>query len=327
MKPVDQLRLPPGGSSGLSSITTKPGRFSHSLPRPYSDQEPRQGRPPRMLPVFIWQMPPTWFNPSDWQLRITAMSSTHVAISGYQSLTQMPDWPCCANFRCEANSGVKAVLPIAVTGRTKLAGSGLPASFVSAGFGSNKSIWLGPPSMKHQMTLLACAGNCGGFGSDRVREPSRRGDRSIAGQKRSQREAPKPGSGAGQKIAARSGHCEMGLLPFCSRRQSTYRNSFEFRIAWQKSTIAAACAGGIGFRKRIGKRFFVWLFAVVLDGRRLTGDELRAEIEFGGLRLAGIGLNIGCRDQRRDRRAICLPTSPPSAAPPNAAPETARNRY
>ncbi len=59
-----------------------------------------------MLPVFIWQMLPTWFKPSAQQLRSTAMSSTQVAISGYQSLTQMPDWPCCLNFRFEPNSGV-----------------------------------------------------------------------------------------------------------------------------------------------------------------------------------------------------------------------------
>ena len=30
------------------------------------------------------------------------MSSTQVAISGYQSLTQVPDWPCCLNLRWQA---------------------------------------------------------------------------------------------------------------------------------------------------------------------------------------------------------------------------------
>ena len=37
------------------------------------------------------------------------------------------------------NSGVKAVLPIAVSGRGKLAGSGWPASFASVGLGSKRS--------------------------------------------------------------------------------------------------------------------------------------------------------------------------------------------
>src|SRR5688500_8597567 len=108
-----------------------------------------------MLPVFIWQTLPTWFKPSAVQLRTTAMSSTHVAISGYQSLTQPPDSPCCLNVRLHASKSVYAVRPIAVTGRTKLSGSGLPAILLSAGLGSNKSMWLGPPSRKHQMTDFA----------------------------------------------------------------------------------------------------------------------------------------------------------------------------
>ena len=60
-------------------------------------------------------------------------SSTTLATSGYRSLTHWPDWPCWANFRGEAISGVPLVTPIAVTGRLKLGGSGSPAYFSSAG--------------------------------------------------------------------------------------------------------------------------------------------------------------------------------------------------
>src|SRR4051812_41512283 len=119
------------------------------------------GRPIKMLPVFISQMLPTCVSPSAQQERMTAMSSTYLAISGYQSLTQMPDWPCCLNLRWLAISGVPAVLPIAVCGRGKLAGSGLPASLLSAGLGSKRSRWLGPPSRKHQMTDFALHGRGG----------------------------------------------------------------------------------------------------------------------------------------------------------------------
>src|SRR6478672_10095225 len=60
-------------------------------------------------------------------------------------------------------SGVKAVLPMAVIGRGKLAGRSWPANLLRVGFGSNKSRWLGPPSMKHQITDFALASNWGGL--------------------------------------------------------------------------------------------------------------------------------------------------------------------
>src|SRR5262245_40820122 len=123
-----------------------------------------------MLPVFISQTLPTCVSPSAQQERMTVMSSTQVAISGSQSLTQMPDWPYCLNFRLLAMSGVPAVLPMAVSGRGKLAGSGWPASLLSVGLGSNRSRWLGPPSMKHQMTDLALAGNIGVFAASGLSE-------------------------------------------------------------------------------------------------------------------------------------------------------------
>jgi len=42
-----------------------------------------------------------------------------------------------------------------------LAGIGWPAYLVSAGFGSNKSMWLGPPCMNNQITRFAFGAKCG----------------------------------------------------------------------------------------------------------------------------------------------------------------------
>ena len=52
--------------------------------------------------MFIWQTEPTWFSPFAQQLRTTAMSSTCLAISGYQSETHVPACPCCFQFRGDA---------------------------------------------------------------------------------------------------------------------------------------------------------------------------------------------------------------------------------
>ena len=48
-------------------------------------------------------------------------------------------------------------VPIAVMTLQKDAGMGWPASFCNSGFGSNRSTWLGPPSIKSQITDLALA--------------------------------------------------------------------------------------------------------------------------------------------------------------------------
>src|SRR3954454_25031766 len=119
------------------------------------------GRPARMLPVFIWQTPPTWFSPSAVQPCRNATSSTQLAISGNQSLTHEPDCPCRANVRLLSSKFVYAVRPIAATGRAKLPGKGLPPRRFNVGFGSNRSMWLGPPSRKHQMTDFAFDAKCG----------------------------------------------------------------------------------------------------------------------------------------------------------------------
>src|SRR5205085_6191228 len=43
-------------------------------------------------------------------------------------------------------------------------GNGCPSYFAICGFGSNKSIWLGPPIMKSEIIAFALAGNGGRFG-------------------------------------------------------------------------------------------------------------------------------------------------------------------
>ena len=46
-------------------------------------------------------------------------------------------------------------VPIAVIGRPKLAGMGCPAISFNLGLGSNRSMWLGAPSMNRKITRLA----------------------------------------------------------------------------------------------------------------------------------------------------------------------------
>src|SRR5262245_14703233 len=50
-------------------------------------------------------------------------------------------------------------------------GCGCPFRFASSGLGSNRSIWLGPPCWKRQITAFAFGGWCGGLGSRAERPP------------------------------------------------------------------------------------------------------------------------------------------------------------
>src|SRR5712692_1256851 len=92
------------------------------------------------------------------------MSSTCSAIFGYQSETQMPLWPYCLNARL-LGMRVLFEVPMAVMGRPNDAGMGCPAKSSSLGLGSNRSTWLGPPSMKSQMIDLAVGAWCGFLGA------------------------------------------------------------------------------------------------------------------------------------------------------------------
>src|SRR5262249_25597780 len=92
------------------------------------------------------------------------ISSTCCATFGYQSETHIPLWPYCLKLRLEPSSVLLAV-PIAVIGLPKDAGMGWPFISVSLGLGSNRSMWLGPPSMNSQITDLAFGSWCGFFGA------------------------------------------------------------------------------------------------------------------------------------------------------------------
>src|SRR5689334_13744227 len=143
MKPEPQLRGPFTICVALSCITTNAGKSSFTEPSPYVTHAPSDGRPARIAPVFIWQTPDERLMPSAQHERITAMSSTHSAVCGSQSETQMPLWPCCFHVRFDASSG-DLNSPIDVSTLGKLSGIGWPASSFNFGFGSNVSRWLGP---------------------------------------------------------------------------------------------------------------------------------------------------------------------------------------
>src|SRR5688500_10037904 len=154
MKPAPQLRGPLMGEVFESVRTQKAGRFWFSVPRPYVTHAPSDGRPARTEPVFIWHTPPEWLMPSETHERMTAMSSAISAWCGIQSLIHRPLLPCCFQVRWSGNIGA-LYSPIAVITGLKLSGSGFPAYLRMAGLGSNRSMWLGPPSMNRKMTLLA----------------------------------------------------------------------------------------------------------------------------------------------------------------------------
>src|SRR5207245_6383681 len=109
------------------------------------------------------------------QERMMDISSTCCATLGYQSETHMPLRPYCLKVRLEARR-VLLLVPMAVIGFPKEAGMGWPFNSTSFGLGSKRSRWLGPPSMKSQITDLALGSWCGFFGasgSTRVEAPMR----------------------------------------------------------------------------------------------------------------------------------------------------------
>src|SRR5215831_14073433 len=101
-----------------------------------------------------------WTMLVDQQERRKQMSSTRVARCGSRSETSRPDWPCLENLRVLARSGVSPLVNW-LTGLPKLSGSGLPCHLARSGFGSNRSTWLGPPTMNVKITDLALASWCG----------------------------------------------------------------------------------------------------------------------------------------------------------------------
>src|SRR4051794_11831412 len=218
-----------------------------------------QGRPARVEPVFIWQTPPTWLRPFDQHDRITVRSSAQPARWGSQSETQSPPRPYCFHFRFEASNG-EFDSPIGVITGLKLDGSRCPASSSSFGLGSNVSIWLGPPPMKRKITLLARALTRQVISSTPEGDPARARSPSS---RPSNARAPKPPPPRRSHSRRLRGEFEswagfqslIGRAPRHDWRdrgneqrarkdqsksvgadQSTYKNSFAFSKAWQKST-------------------------------------------------------------------------------------------
>ena len=76
----------------------------------------------------------------------------------------MPLCPYGSKVRRVGMSAFEAV-PMAVIGRPKDSGMGLPASSCRSGLGSKVSRWLGPPSMNSQITDFARGGRCGALGA------------------------------------------------------------------------------------------------------------------------------------------------------------------
>jgi hypothetical protein len=57
------------------------------------------GRPNRPVPVFMKSLAGAWLNRSVAHVVTKAASSVIVLMCGKMSLTHMPDWPCCWNWR------------------------------------------------------------------------------------------------------------------------------------------------------------------------------------------------------------------------------------
>src|SRR5580658_3527935 len=94
------------------------------------------------------------------------MSSAQVAISGSQSENSMPLSPWRSNARGLAHTFAVGLINASFKSLVSDSGSGRPSHFFISGFGSNKSSWLGPPSIKSKIMFFALAGKLGGFGAN-----------------------------------------------------------------------------------------------------------------------------------------------------------------
>ena len=90
------------------------------------------------------------------------MSSTHSARCGRALETSMPHLPRGLNS-CEWGTAFPISLPLEIAKASSRPGLALGLC-LRVGLGSNRSIWLGPPSMNRWMIDRALAGSCGGLG-------------------------------------------------------------------------------------------------------------------------------------------------------------------
>ena len=70
----------------------------------------------------------------------------------------MPLWPYGWKVRGLASTAAFGLVKASRRSLVISGGSGLPLHFCNAGLGSNRSSWLGPPSMNMKITFLALAG-------------------------------------------------------------------------------------------------------------------------------------------------------------------------
>ena len=160
MKPVPQFRGPPA-TCGAGNVLhhDEPGQVCVLGAQSIAHPAPHRGTAGQVEPVFIWQTPPTWFNPLDQQERITAMSSTQVAMCGSQSETQIPLWPCCFHF---ALRGQERCSPFA-HGRDHWLEAGwqrLAGQSVELGFGVERIEMAGPSFHEEKDHALGRRAKC-----------------------------------------------------------------------------------------------------------------------------------------------------------------------
>src|SRR5262249_41190574 len=131
-------------------MTTKPGRFSFSLPSPYVTQLPTDGLPIRGSPVFIMKRAGLWLFDSLHSEWTNAIGSTCLDRLGKSDDPHLPHCPYCFHSNGDFISGPTSLMkkPEFLSNP----GSGLPSCFASSGLWSQVSTWLWPPLTKTQMT-------------------------------------------------------------------------------------------------------------------------------------------------------------------------------
>src|SRR5215471_17033106 len=122
--------------------------------------DPILGKPGRMRPVINWYWAAECTTMSPWQERITARSSTQVAVWGKRSDTSMPACPYFLNVRLVPIRRASAVTNWYLASPNSV-GRFWPSSLLRAGLGSNVSTWLGPPTMNRKITDFAFGAKCG----------------------------------------------------------------------------------------------------------------------------------------------------------------------
>ena len=93
--------------------------------------------------------------------RIRVISSAMVPRCGSNSESSIPHWPRWWNFESDP---MISRLACAALSNFKSPSKLWPLRFTSSGLGSNRSIWLGPPSMYIEIIARACGSCGGGFG-------------------------------------------------------------------------------------------------------------------------------------------------------------------